>query len=523
MYLINRWLGFFFIVWGAGLSAADAVADSVEARVPALRGEFVRDVVAGKPGRASKQRRGKLNRGFYSQSRIPQAKLTKTTLENPHLKKLLYTISQSAHNRAEMLKGLKQADGKTLLYEPEEIDNLVGQASWDLTEKALREDIENNLPYTRAQINQIENPGWKSNAVLGLFEKIINPIMAKYYANKDIIDLLTKITIIVSGMAYIFNKFGGTEWMRNKIREAFDKPSIYTVRRRKSGWFGKKPEGLLGENDLILPSETRKQVNELIFLVNRRQEVTQKTKKPLTLPRVLLWGPPGTAKTSIAQYIADQAIGDDGKPMEFIRLMASDFMQIKSEGDRIAVLKEMFARARRRGNTIIFLDEVDGMTGQRGKEKENANRGFLDHLLDEIAQPSTRFMVIAATNHIGRMDNALLSRFTRQISIGLPAPRQRKMILDLYADRLLASKGYKMEVSTANIANIMKGSPGRELEAFIERLKERLDFLSQNVATKETSDEVLREMGKLPPLIDHSVVDIDNDDLPNPYEAAPAA
>lgn len=280
---------------------------------------------------------------------------------------------------------------------------------------------------------------------------------------------------------------------------------------------------MLGENDLILSLETRKQVNELIFLVNRRQEITQKTKKPLTLPRVLLWGPPGTAKTSIAQYIADQAIGDDGKPMEFIRLMASDFMQVKSEGDRIAVLKEMFEKARRRGNTIIFLDEVDGMTGQRGKEKENANRGFLDHLLDEIAQPSTRFMVIAATNHIGRMDNALLSRFTRQISIGLPAPRQRKMILDLYADRLLASKGYKMEISTANIANIMKGSPGRELEAFIERLKERLDFLSQNVATKETSDEVLREMGKLPPLIDHSVVDIDNEDLPNPYEAAPAA
>lgn len=477
----------------------------VDGRAPGLNREQVH---AAYPPAAEQRKhpQDRLLPQFYSQNHVPAGR----PVENRHLRKVFRAISQSAHERVETLRGLQDPNGNPLLN-PNEVDDLVGQASRALAEKALREDMENTLPYTRARINQLENPGWKSDMVVGIHEKVVNPVMAKYYANKDIIDLIAKMTIIVSGMAYIFNKFGGTEWMRNKIREAFDKPSIYTERRRKKGWFGKKPESLLTEGDLILAPETRRQVNELIFLVNRRQELTQKTKKPLTLPRVLLWGPPGTAKTSIAQYIADMAMGDDGKPMVFIRLMASDFMQVKAEGDRIAVLKEMFEKARRRGNTIIFLDEVDGMTGQRGKEKENANRGFLDHLLDEIAKPSTQFMVIAATNHIGRIDNALLSRFTRQIGVGLPPPRQRKMILDLYVDRLLTSKGYKMEVSTANIAVTMKGSPGRELEAFVERLKERLDFLSQNIVTKEISDEVLREMGKLPPLTNAAVLDLEEE------------
>jgi len=364
--------------------------------------------------------------------------------------------------------------------------------------------------YISAKLHQKKYPGLLSNTLVGVHERVVNPVMSWYYANKDAIDLITKMTVIASGIAYIFNKFGGTEWVRNKIREAFDKPTIYEVRRRKTGWFGKKPQALLSHSDLILAPETRKQVNELIFLVNRRYEVTKATKVPLALPRVLLWGPPGTAKTSIAQLIADHTIGDNGKPMEFIRLMASDFMQVKSEGDRIAVLKEMFEKAARKGNTIIFLDEIDGMCGQRGKDAESPNRGFLDHLLDEIAQPSTRFMVIAATNHISRMDNALLSRFTRQISVGLPPPHQRKMILDLYADRVLLSKGYRLDVDTATIANIMKGSPGRELQAFIDRLKERLDFLSLNVATQEIVNEILVEMGKLPPPIDKGFSDFDD-------------
>ena len=47
----------------------------------------------------------------------------------------------------------------------------------------------------------------------------------------------------------------------------------------------------------------------------------------------------------------------------------------------------MFRQARSMGNTVIFLDEIDGMVRQRGQGDERVNRAFLDHLLDEIAKP----------------------------------------------------------------------------------------------------------------------------------------
>ncbi|MDQ5890191.1 MAG: hypothetical protein QG604_65 [Candidatus Dependentiae bacterium] len=401
--------------------------------------------------------------------------------------------------------------------------------TYGMEPRAALQKLNNDFPEDRkaqleveaqkvALLNDID-PSVKNKVFAATYRRGINPLMRFYNNNEEVFNAFAKISLILSAAAYVFNKFGGTEYVRKRIDEAFRQPEIFHFRQgRKNRWFGNKSDELMNGNDLVLAPETRKQVNELIFLINRRAEMAKTTKKKYTLPRVLLWGPPGTAKTSIAQLIADQTIGDDGKPMNFIKIMASEFMQVINEGDRIVVLKKMFDKARREGNTIIFLDEIDGMTNQRGKDSKTPNRAFLDHLLDELANPSTRYMVIAATNHIGNVDNALLSRFTRQISIGLPPPRQRKMILDLYVDRLLKAKGYEMQVSTATIANIMKGSPGRELEAFVERLGERLEFDHTAMATQTTVDDILRDMGKLPPLpADNTIGDLE-DELLNASE-----
>ncbi len=318
-----------------------------------------------------------------------------------------------------------------------------------------------------------------------------------YGRNKEIIDSSTKLMVIGSALAFMFNKFGGSEYVRNKIREIFDKPPIYTVRRRKAGFFGSKPTDSIKEEDLILAPSTRKQVNELIFLIRRRYELGKTSKRKFTFPHVLLYGPPGTGKTTIAQMIADNTIGDDGNPMNFITLMASDFMQIKQEGDRLAVLKELFTKAKNLGNTIIFLDEVDSMVQQRGKDNESPNRAFLDMLLLYMTKLSSRYMVIAATNHANKIDDALMSRFRRKIFVNLPTARNRKAILELYIENLLISKGYTSQLDTTAIANIMQGCSGRDLESFVTRLRDRIDFEQGNVATPALAEVILREMGKI--------------------------
>jgi hypothetical protein len=317
-----------------------------------------------------------------------------------------------------------------------------------------------------------------------------------YGRNKDIIDSGTKLMVIGSALAFMFNKFGGSAYVNNKIRELFDKPTIYTIRRRKTGFFGSKPtDNLVKPEDLILPMSTRKQVNELMFLINRRYEMSKTSKRKLPLPHVLLYGPPGTGKTTIAQMIADNTIGDDGQPMKLISLMASDFMQIKTEGDRLAVLKKMFTEAIQMRNTIIFLDEIDSLLKQRGGPNESSNRACVDMILFYTVKLSSDYMVIGGTNHLRDMDEAALSRFRRKIGIPLPSLRNRKLILDKYIKDMLIAKSYISQLDSTAIASTMVGSSGRDLESFVTRLRDRIDFENGNTATEALANIILSEMG----------------------------
>ncbi len=351
-----------------------------------------------------------------------------------------------------------------------------------------------------AEVKKDLFPSKWNSLVYGAQKNVVQPVVMAHAEHASEINALGRILVIGSAAAYIFNKMGGTEWMRNKIKEAFARPKIYTIQRRKTGLFASSGDKLIKVDDLVLAPKTKKQVEELIWLTRRRYEELKITKKtPPPFDHVLLYGPPGTGKTSIARMIADQSLGDDGQPMYFIQLMASEFMRIKNEGDRITTLKEMFQEARRLRNCIIFLDEIDGMVAQRGKETEN-NRAFLDHLLDEMATPSTAYFVIAATNHINKIDNALLSRFRRKMQVGLPTTQQRKQMLDKKIDQELIKKGYTSTLNTQQLAIELSGDAGRDIEAFVARIRDRLDYERNTEATQELAYDILREMGKTPAL-----------------------
>jgi len=351
------------------------------------------------------------------------------------------------------------------------------------------------------------NPFWRA-----FYKGGVGPLVRLNNRFSSEINSVAKLLVILSAGAYIFNKAGGAEWVRNKIRQAFDRPPIYKVRM---GGTAEKTK----LDDLILPPSSNRQIRELIYLLNSRYDLSRTTKRKYRFMHVLLVGPPGTGKTTIAKCIADQTIGDNGKPMNFIELMAADFTQIKAEADRIAVLKGMIEKAEAMGNTIIFLDEIDSMLGHRGKAaatetnpETSSGRGFKDYLLGKMAIPSTQFFIIGATNHEEDIDAAFRSRFRRKIYIGLPTPMGRKKILDKYINDLLIKQGYASTINTNIVANSMKSAPGRELETFVMRLKDRLEFDQKKTATQDMAEGILREMGFLPSLAqDDDVGDLDEE------------
>ena len=84
----------------------------------------------------------------------------------------------------------------------------------------------------------------------------------------------------------------------------------------------------------------------------------------LAPPRgVLLHGPPGCAKTTLARAAATAS------GATVIALSAADvFSKYVGEGER--ALRDAFARARRAAPAILLLDEIDGMVGNRGAAKD---------------------------------------------------------------------------------------------------------------------------------------------------------
>ena len=74
---------------------------------------------------------------------------------------------------------------------------------------------------------------------------------------------------------------------------------------------------------------------------------------------VLMVGPPGTGKTLLARAVAGEA------EVPFLALTGSSFVEM-FVGVGASRVRELFANARKRAPSIIFIDEVDAIGQRRG-------------------------------------------------------------------------------------------------------------------------------------------------------------
>src|SRR5205807_5197985 len=74
---------------------------------------------------------------------------------------------------------------------------------------------------------------------------------------------------------------------------------------------------------------------------------------------VLMVGPPGTGKTLMARAVAGEA------EVPFLALTGSSFVEL-FVGVGASRVRDLFADARKRAPSIIFIDEIDAIGGRRG-------------------------------------------------------------------------------------------------------------------------------------------------------------
>ena len=129
---------------------------------------------------------------------------------------------------------------------------------------------------------------------------------------------------------------------------------------------------------------------------------------------VLFEGPPGTGKTTSARIIAHSV----QIPCIYIPI---ESILSKYYGESEKKLSELFDYCEALGKSIIFIDEIDSVAGDREGAHE-ASKRVLSTLLRRVDGMETdgEVMVIAATNRKHDLDVAMLSRIDLSILFALP-------------------------------------------------------------------------------------------------------
>ena len=182
----------------------------------------------------------------------------------------------------------------------------------------------------------------------------------------------------------------------------------------------------------------------------------------ITPPKgVLLHGPPGTGKTMIAKALAQETNST------FIELIGSELVQ-KFIGEGAKLVKDLFELARKKGPSIIFIDEIDAIGARRidtGTSGEREVQRTFMQLLGEIDgfDSLDNVKIIAATNRIDILDEAILrpGRLERHIEVKKPDENGRLDILKIHTRRMKFLKG----VDLSKIAAKTEGFSGADLKA----------------------------------------------------------
>ncbi len=196
---------------------------------------------------------------------------------------------------------------------------------------------------------------------------------------------------------------------------------------------------------------------ELISVVELLKDPSTAKKYGIESPKgILLNGPPGTGKTTIARAIANNA------GLSFFALKMDEVVS-KWVGESEKNLSALFDAALKHAPSVIFIDEVDSIGKSRSGNQVWADN-LLNHLLQLIDGIVKRegLYIIAATNRADLVDSALkrAGRLNRTIEVPLPDYQARVKLFALYMAKLRLQDSVDLGI----LAEITEGKSAADIK-----------------------------------------------------------
>lgn len=248
-------------------------------------------------------------------------------------------------------------------------------------------------------------------------------------------------------------------------------------------------------NDVGGLEKAKEKLRELVELPLLHPELFEKAGiKPSK--GVLLAGPPGTGKTLLAKAVANEANAN------FISVKGPELVS-KWVGESEKHVREIFKKARMVAPSIIFFDEFDSITKQRGMSMSDSTEKIVNQLLTELdgVEELEKVMIIAATNRKDLIDPALLrpGRIDSIVELGIPDKKTREAIFEVHTRKMPLDKS----VRVADYVGKTENFTGADIEAItrnagINAIKRVYGSKNKEQLTikKEDFDKALQEISE---------------------------
>ena len=246
----------------------------------------------------------------------------------------------------------------------------------------------------------------------------------------------------------------------------------------------KDTEGNL--DDLVGLHDLKQYLRHGVLAIMKNPEKARKYK--LAIPNgILLYGPPGCGKTTIAQKFAAEC------QMNYAIVNAQDIASTFIHGTQ-RLVKQLFQQAEQNAPIVLILDEIETMVPNRNDPSMAKMAEDTNAFLSEMNNCGERgIFLIGTTNRPQFMDSAILrsGRFDKRVYVPLPDEQTRKEIFHAY----LAGRPIDKSIDCQRLSRLTSGGYiSSDIRQICDEAAARA-FHEDAFITQQLLEQVIREGG----------------------------